>query len=81
MKKNDRDLADRVYSAVPATALGRQQEIEIGPMSGLSNVLFWLDAHAVGPDDALAQKILAQAKSSKRALSDAELWAVVRDVG
>ena len=78
MKKNDRDLADRVYSSVPATELGRAQEIEIGPMSGLSNVLFWLDAHAVAPDEALAQRILQQAKSSTRALRDEELWAVVR---
>lgn len=80
MKKNDRDLADRVYSSVSAAQLGRSQEIEIGPMSGLSNVLFWLDAHAVAPNDVLAQKILQQAKSSKRALRDEELWAVVRSV-
>ena len=81
MKKNDRDLADRVYSSVPATELGRAQEIEIGPMSGLSNVLFWLSLHQVAPDESLAQKILAQAKKSPRALRDEELWAVVRNEG
>ena len=31
-------LADRVYSGVPASLVGRKQGIEIGPMSGLSNV-------------------------------------------
>ncbi len=78
MKKNDRDLADRVYSAVPASALGRRQEIEIGPMSGLSNVQFWLDMHAVPANEKLALSILELAKKSDHSLADAELWAVVK---
>src|SRR5207245_10086205 len=44
LRKGDRDLADRVYSGVPASALGREQRIEVGPMSGESNVVFWLES-------------------------------------
>src|SRR2546430_11989297 len=44
LRKGDRALADRVYSAVPASVLGREQRIEVGPMSGESNVAYWLDS-------------------------------------
>ena len=37
-KKGDAWLADRIYSGVPAGEFGREQEIEIGHMSGESNV-------------------------------------------
>ena len=44
-------LADLVYSAVPASWLGRVQGIDVGPMSGSSNVRNWLLTHgyAAGP--------------------------------
>jgi hypothetical protein len=32
-----------VYSGVPASMVGREQEIEVGPMSGRSNVIYWLE--------------------------------------
>ena len=35
-------LADRVYSSVPASMIGCRQVIEVGPMSGESNVVYWL---------------------------------------
>ena len=41
--KRDAHLADRIYSGVPAAMFGRRQEIEIGPMSGESNVAYWLE--------------------------------------
>ena len=41
-KKGDRWLTDLVYSGVPASLIGRNEEIEIGPMSGSSNVIFYL---------------------------------------
>jgi hypothetical protein len=40
--KGDAWLADRIYSGVPAGMFGRQQEICIGFMSGISNVTYWL---------------------------------------
>ena len=42
-RKSDHALVDAVYSGVPASMVGREQEIEIGPMSGKSNVVFWLE--------------------------------------
>src|SRR6266567_3466018 len=52
-KKGDEWLADRVYSGVPASMVGRRQVIEIGPMSGLSNVHCWLENHGIEPRPAL----------------------------
>jgi isopropylmalate/homocitrate/citramalate synthase len=79
LKKNDRWLADRVYSAVPAEEFGRKQEIEVGHMSGLSNVAFWLQAHGVAHDDRTAQRIFERAKTSDRTLTDDEIWTIVRE--
>ncbi|MCL5054871.1 MAG: 2-isopropylmalate synthase, partial [Firmicutes bacterium] len=42
-KKGESWLADRVYSSVPAGDFGLKQRIEIGPMSGQSNVIYWLE--------------------------------------
>ena len=53
--KIDADLADTVYSGVPARLVGRAQQIEIGPMSGRSNVVFWLERHGVPADDELVE--------------------------
>ena len=40
--------------------VGRRQEIEIGPMSGISNVKYWLVQRGYDPDDtALCQRIFA----------------------
>ena len=47
--KGDTWLADRVYSGVPAGDYGREQQIRIGPMSGKSNVVFWLKRHHIVP--------------------------------
>jgi 2-isopropylmalate synthase len=77
LRKHDRWLADRVYSSVPAQVFGRKQEIEVGPMSGLSNVLFWFEAHGINGDEALAQKVFAAAKASNRNLSDEEILKLV----
>ena len=50
-RKQDRALADAVYSGVPASLVGREQEIEVGPMSGQSNVLFWLEQRGLPVTD------------------------------
>jgi len=72
-KKGSEWLADRVYSGVPAGLFGLEQIIEIGPMSGLSNVIYWLDKHGYPQDELLAKEIFGKAKSSNRVLSDGEL--------
>jgi isopropylmalate/homocitrate/citramalate synthase len=72
-RKNDVALVDAVYSGVPASMVGREQEIEIGPMSGKSNVLFWLERRGVRADDATVERIFAKAKASTCVLSEEEI--------
>ena len=75
-RKNDLELANAVYSGVPAHLFGLDQVIEIGPMSGKSNVLFWLEKHLIPADDATVARIFDAAKQSPRVLSDAEVFAL-----
>ena len=72
-KKNDIELANTVYSGVPAQYFGLQQIIEIGPMSGKSNVLFWLEHRGLPSDDDIVERIFRRAKSSDHTLSEAEV--------
>ncbi len=73
-EKGDEWLADRIYSAVPASMVGRKQVIEIGPMSGLSNVKFWLRANGYNPEDEeLCMRIFQAAKKTDRTLTKGEL--------
>jgi 2-isopropylmalate synthase len=76
-KKHDRDLMDAVYSGVPAHLVGRVQEIEIGPMSGKSNVIFWLERHGVTPTDELVDRVFRRAKASSAVLTADEIMAEV----
>jgi 2-isopropylmalate synthase len=76
-RKGDTWLADRVYSGVPAGEFGKRQEIEIGPMSGLSNVKHWLARHEIPADEVLAKAILARAKESNRTLTEGEVQSLV----
>jgi len=73
IRKGDRALADRVYSGVPASVLGRAQGIEVGPMSGESNVVFWLEHRGYEPTRARIDRIMAAAKKSDRLLTDEQL--------
>jgi 2-isopropylmalate synthase len=76
-KKGDDWLADRVYSGVPAEMVGRKQAIEVGPMSGLSNVQCWLEDHGIEPRTELVEAIFRRAKESDHVLPDEEILAVV----
>ena len=75
-KKGDEWLADRVYSGVPAGMVGRCQEIEIGFMSGASNVNWWLARRGIAADDTLVKSILQAAKDRDRVLTDDEILAI-----
>jgi 2-isopropylmalate synthase len=75
-RKNDLELANAVYSGVPAHLFGLDQVIEIGPMSGKSNVLFWLEKHGIPADDSVVNRIFDAAKQSARVLTDAEILAL-----
>jgi 2-isopropylmalate synthase len=72
-KKNDLELANAVYSGVPSHVFGLEQIIDIGPMSGKSNVLFWLERRGVVPSDEVVDRIYKRAKASDHTLSEAEI--------
>jgi len=74
--KQDAALADTVYSGVPSHLFGLDQIIEIGPLSGKSNVLFWLERHGIPADDALVTRIFDAAKQSARVLTESEVQAL-----
>ena len=76
IQKHDHRLADAVYSGVPAHLFGLDQIIEIGPMSGKSNVIYWLARHQIPADDALVSRIIDAAKHSARVLTDEEISAL-----
>ncbi len=76
-KKGDRDLMDAVYSAIPASLVGRHQEIEVGPMSGKSNVVFWLEQHGIPSSDPIVDRVFAKAKQSTTVLTEEEILAEV----
>jgi 2-isopropylmalate synthase len=76
----DPGLADVVYSGVPSHLFGLEQIIEIGPMSGKSNVLFWLERHKIPANEVVVTRILDAAKQSDRVLTDAEIQALASEL-
>jgi isopropylmalate/homocitrate/citramalate synthase len=78
-RKDDPTLANSVYSGVPAHLFGLDQIIEIGPMSGRSNVLFWLERHGIPADEAIVNRIFDAAKQSARVLTDSEVLALCEE--
>ena len=72
-KTGDRALADAVYSAIPASLVGRTQQIEVGPMSGKSNVVFWLEQHGIPLSDPLVDRVFQRAKASTTVLTEQEI--------
>lgn len=71
--KNDEVLANTVYSGVPSHVFGLEQIIDIGPMSGKSNVLWWLERHEIPATDEVVDRIYQRAKQSDHTLSEAEI--------
>ncbi len=80
-KKGEDWLADRIYSGVPAGLIGRHQEIEIGPMSGQSNVVYWLESRGAEASTELVEEIFGRAKESDRLLDDGEIAAICEKRG
>jgi 2-isopropylmalate synthase len=72
-RKGDEELANSVYSGVPAQYFGLEQVIDIGPMSGKSNVTFWLERHGYAATDEAVERIFAKAKSSNHTLTQTEI--------
>ncbi len=79
-EKGDAWLADLIYSGVPASMVGRVQEIEVGPMAGLSNVKYWLRSRGLdATDEQLTARIFEAAKRTDRTLTETEIMALVAD--
>jgi 2-isopropylmalate synthase len=78
-KKGEAWLADLVYSGVPAAMVGRGQEIEIGPMSGESNVKYWLERRKIAPERQVVGRIMEAAKKSDRVLTDDEIYTLLKN--
>jgi 2-isopropylmalate synthase len=76
-RKNDAALIDAVYSGVPASLIGREQQIDVGPMSGKSNVVFWLERHGYAASDDLVDRIMTKAKASSTVLTADEIIAQI----
>jgi isopropylmalate/homocitrate/citramalate synthase len=76
-RKGDRALMDAVYAAVPASLVGRHQEIEVGPMSGRSNVVFWLESRGLPATDDVVDRIFAAAKASERTLTHEQIESLI----
>ncbi len=79
-KKNDLVLANTVYSGVPSHVFGLEQVIDVGPMSGKSNILFWLEKRGIPCSDDVVDQIYKRAKTSDHTLSEAEILECVERV-
>lgn len=76
-KKGDRQLADLVYSGVPAGQFGLEQVIEVGPMSGKSNVIYWLEKRGIEPNEERVNRIYDRAKQSSSVLKEEDIRGLV----
>jgi isopropylmalate/homocitrate/citramalate synthase len=77
-RKKDIELANTVYSGVPSHVFGLEQVIDIGPMSGKSNVHFWLERRGLPVTDGVVERIFKRAKASDHTLSEAEILECVQ---
>lgn len=77
-KKGDHWLANRVYSGVPAELFGLEQVIAVGPMSGKSNVTYFLEKRGVAVTDDAVQRVLDLAKKTPRILTEEEILGAAR---
>jgi 2-isopropylmalate synthase len=78
LNMGDMELVDRVYSSVPANMFGLEQIVEIGPLSGESNVIYWLKKRKIEPRKELIEKIFQAAKKSTVILTDEQIFALCK---
>lgn len=76
MAQGREDLADRVYSSIPASEIGCEQIVEIGFYSGKANVVAWLAARKLPSNDDLVNALLDHAKGSSEILTEAQIMAI-----
>jgi isopropylmalate/homocitrate/citramalate synthase len=76
-KKGDHELANSIYSGVPSHLFGLEQIIEIGPLSGRSNVIYWLGKRGIAASDELVDRIFSAAKQAERIMTEQEVRAII----
>jgi len=76
-KKGDQELANSIYSGVPSHLFGLEQIIEIGPLSGRSNVIYWLEKRSFAASDELVDRIFAAAKQAQRIMTEEEIQTII----
>jgi 2-isopropylmalate synthase len=76
-KKGDQELANSIYSGVPSHLFGLEQIIEIGPLSGRSNVIYWLEKRSITASDQLVDRIFAAAKQAERIMTEEEIQTII----
>lgn len=76
-KKGDTELADMIYSGVPAGLFGLKQVIEVGPMSGKSNVVYWLESRGIEATEERVTRIYEQAKKAHAVLEEQEVMQLI----
>jgi 2-isopropylmalate synthase len=79
-QQGNRELEDLIYSAVPASWFDAKQIIEVGPMSGISNINLWLTNHGYEDWLDLAEGLLQQVKDFDRVLKNEELHEMVKEI-
>lgn len=78
LRAGDRSMADDVASAVPAGLVGAEHRVDVSPVSGLSNVRWWLAQHGYDPGDlVLMRELLLAVKQTQRVATDDELHDMV----
>lgn len=81
LRAGDRSLADGVCSAVPASLVGAEHRVDVSPVSGLSNVRWWLTQHGYDPSDlVLMRELLLEVKQTQRVATDDELRDIADDL-
>ena len=77
LHKGETELANSVYSGVPSHLFGMEQTIDIGPMSGKSNVTYWLEHRGIQPTEERVDAIYNKAKQSDRLLTTDEILTTI----
>lgn len=79
-EKGNMVVKDAIYSSVPASLLGREQEVLIDASSGESNVRYWLTVHGYRSDDEyVVKEVLAAAKAGCTPLTDEQIMCIVAE--
>ena len=76
-RKKDAELANSIYSGVPSHLFGMEQVIEVGPLSGKSNVIFWLEKRGIEATEARVELIFVAAKKAQAVMTEAEIYSLL----